>query len=175
MHYKYCPLCGGLLERKSISLLNCSECGYRFYQTSNPTVNAIITRTRGAGKQVLLTKRAQEPFKDCWDLPGGFLNNGEDPSCGLSREIAEELGLKLSRLTLFSTFVERYPRPDIPEEAQFTLCLFYLAEIEQTLEPAGLEAHDDIIEAKWFDLEHLPENLSFKGNREVLKKLTAVK
>ena len=168
MHYRYCPLCGGMLEMKSVSLLVCTECGYHFYQSSNPTVNATILRQIGGKKQVLLVRRGVEPFKEYWDLPGGFLENGEDPLAGLYRELKEELGLSPLHPELFFTFVERYPRKDLPEEAQFTLCLFYLIEMvgENTL-----SARDDISQAEWFNLDSLPQNLSFKGNREALNAL----
>ncbi len=168
MHYRYCPLCGGMLEIKSTSLLDCTECGYHFYQNSNPTVNAAILRQTEGKKQVLLVRRGVEPFKGYWDLPGGFLKVGEDPEAGLKRELKEELGLSSIKPELFFTFVERYPKKELPEEAQFTLCLFYLI---KTFEENTFSARDDITQAEWFNLDSLPQNLSFKGNRQALNAL----
>ena len=170
MHYRYCPVCGGKLNRNSLSLLFCTECSHHFYQNSKPTVNALITRrsTAGSEPEVLLANRAVDPFQGHWDLPGGFLHNGEDPLKGLKREIAEELGLELAECTLFSTYVETYPRNDIPEEAQFTLCLFYHCPLQGNI---PLRAEDDISEVRWFPLDALPDTLAFQGNRTVLKDL----
>ena len=41
----------------------------------------------------LLVKRAFEPAKDCWSLPGGFLELGETPDIGAKRELKEETNL----------------------------------------------------------------------------------
>jgi len=164
MRYHFCPVCAGPLEPESLSLLRCARCGYPFYQNSKPTANAVIPRTLRGRTEVLLARRGVEPFKGWWDLPGGFLHNGEQPLEGLARELREELGLGLAGARFLAAYAERYPRQDIPEEAQFTLCLFYLCEIEG---PAAAAA-DDISEVRWFDLQTLPENLAFQGNRQAL-------
>lgn len=45
------------------------------------------------GEQVVLVKRAQEPLKDRWSLPGGRLEVGETMREGIAREVREETGL----------------------------------------------------------------------------------
>lgn len=48
--------------------------------------------------RVLLIKRAFAPYKHCWTLPGGRLEEGETaPDCA-RREIREEVGLELQGL-----------------------------------------------------------------------------
>jgi len=47
------------------------------------------------GGRLLLVKRGVEPYKGCWDIPGGFLEAGEHPEDGAVREGQEETGLKL--------------------------------------------------------------------------------
>jgi 8-oxo-dGTP diphosphatase len=42
---------------------------------------------------VLLVKRAFEPFKDHWDIPGGFCDGPELPIDAAIREVFEETGL----------------------------------------------------------------------------------
>ncbi len=59
-------------------------------------VKAIIEKDN----KILLLKRSEkyEHLTDCWDIPGGRINFGEDPEEGLKREIKEETGLQLKEI-----------------------------------------------------------------------------
>ncbi len=48
-------------------------------------------------KWVLLIKRANEPFKDCWALPGGFVEENETFKQAAMRELKEETGALYSK------------------------------------------------------------------------------
>ena len=57
---------------------------------------AVILLRRGPkhrehGLEVLLGRRKHEPRQGYWDLPGGFLEEGEEPLEGLRRELREGL------------------------------------------------------------------------------------
>ena len=69
----------------------CSGCGNKSYRNSVPTTEVALFNARG---EILLAKRAIEPNKGTYDLPGGFLNYGESLESAITREIEEELGLK---------------------------------------------------------------------------------
>ena len=47
--------------------------------------------------------------KDCWALPGGGVDYGETNSEGLDRELFEEIGIKVTNKTLFTTSDEFFP------------------------------------------------------------------
>ena len=49
-------------------------------------------------QKILLIKRSNDPFKDCWALPGGYVNLGETSEDAARREALEETGLKLPGL-----------------------------------------------------------------------------
>jgi 8-oxo-dGTP diphosphatase len=47
----------------------------------------------GEGR-LLLIKRGREPFKDCYALPGGFVELGETAEAAALRELREETGVE---------------------------------------------------------------------------------
>src|SRR5262245_29111956 len=55
-------------------------------------VGAVVLNTTG---QVLLVKRAHEPLKGEWSLPGGGVEIGETLEAALRRELFEETGLAI--------------------------------------------------------------------------------
>ncbi len=58
-------------------------------------VAAIVTGLLRRGGRGLLVHRAptRRWYPDCWDLPGGHIEDGETPDNALRRELAEELGV----------------------------------------------------------------------------------
>ena len=57
-----------------------------------PSLTADIILFRFVNKQLetLLIKRKNEPFKDCWAYPGGFVDKGETALQAAYRELEEE-------------------------------------------------------------------------------------
>lgn len=60
------------------------------------------------GERVLLCHRhpARALFPDVWDLPGGHVEADETPADTLARELAEELGVRVTRSTPLHTTVD---------------------------------------------------------------------
>jgi len=172
--YAFCPVCGSPLDGPSgslpiASLHVCSSCRFEFWQNSKPAVCALIARIVGGKPQLLLCTRGIEPYKGMWDLPGGFLNNGEHPEEGLAREISEELGTSLEGRRLLTVEVDEYPREDVAEEARFVLALYYVCRIGTD---ARLTPMDDVQEAEWFPLDALPDGIAFAANRRAIEIFT---
>ena len=46
-------------------------------------------------RTLLLIKREKAPFKDCWSLPGGHLEENEQIEEAMEREVYEETGYKI--------------------------------------------------------------------------------
>jgi 8-oxo-dGTP diphosphatase len=112
--------------------------------------------------QVLLVKRGIEPYKGWWDIPGGFLENGEHPEAGAVREVAEETGLHINPTELLGIYMDTYG-----PAGEYTLNLCYVAElIGGRPQPAS-----DVIELKWFDLAGLPDKVAFGWSTDALTKL----
>jgi 8-oxo-dGTP diphosphatase len=51
----------------------------KVYKVPNLTVDAIVTRKKISGHEILLITRGRDPFKGCYAFPGGFVDYGEDP------------------------------------------------------------------------------------------------
>jgi ADP-ribose pyrophosphatase YjhB (NUDIX family) len=142
--WKLCPRCGADLTG-DFSRLVCGECGFVVYASSKPTVGALCIDDG----RVLLTRRAIEPFRGLWDVPGGFLEEGEDPRDGLRRELREETGLDVEPQRFLGVWIDRYGGDST---AAATLNLFWTARVVGG-NPAPA---DDVSELRWFDRGELP-------------------
>jgi ADP-ribose pyrophosphatase YjhB (NUDIX family) len=122
-----------------------------------PAAVAVVIGRRG----ILLARRARPPYQGTWDLPGGFLEAGEDPERGLLRELREELGVPARILRFLGCSTDRYgPR------GFHVLALVYLARIER--EPT---AQSDVAEARWFPRDRLPwRDIGFPSIRHALRR-----
>lgn len=106
-------------------------------------------------RKVLLVRRGAEPFRDCWALPGGFVDEGERPVEAARRELAEETGVIWEGpLVPIGTFgdPDRDPRG-------WTVSAAYLADIG--LEEPYVVPGDDAAEARWHFADELPQSLAF--------------
>ena len=70
-------------------------------------VGAVVVR----GGKALIIKRAHEPRKGEWSLPGGLLELGESLQDAVRREIKEETGLEIEVGPIIETF-DRVHRDD---------------------------------------------------------------
>ncbi|MBV9278596.1 MAG: NUDIX hydrolase [Chloroflexi bacterium] len=161
MTYRFCPMCAHPLAWRTVPddshpRLSCAACGFVFYFNSRPCAGALAVRE---GK-VLLSRRAVEPARGTWDIPGGFLENGEHPRDGAIRELQEETGLTIVPTELLGIYLDRYG--DMPES---TLNVYYLAAVQDgTPQPAS-----DAAELGWFGPDELPSELAFPHERQVLE------
>lgn len=158
--YKYCFICGGNLTKKGFNFLQCDSCGHRDYINPRPTSGAILENDRG---EILLVERKVEPGKGLWDLPGGFIDIGENAEEGMSREINEELGVDISDLTYFKSYPNIYLFDGVVEPI---LDLVYIGEIGNQ----EITVSDDVAGFKFFKKSELPfERLAFESLRKALK------
>jgi 8-oxo-dGTP diphosphatase len=133
-----------------------AERGKYIYDWPRPmvTVDIIVFAFDSGRWNVLLIKRRHEPFKNQWAIPGGFIGIDEELEDAAARELHEETGLQSVKLKQLHTFGKcgRDPRG-----RQITIVFTGIADKET----AKVKAGDDAAEARWFDIEKLPENPAF--------------
>ena len=156
--WKSCPRCGTELAG-DLARLSCGACGFVVYASSKPTACALCVDDG----RVLLARRAHPPFKGFWDIPGGFLDEGEDPLDGLRRELKEETGLDVEPDRFLGVWIDRY---DGDSTAKWTLNLYWTARVVG----GKAEAADDVSELRWFGRDELPGQgeLAFENVPRVL-------
>lgn len=96
--------------------------------------------------KVLLIKRGEYPFKDCWAIPGGFCKKGEDVIQTARRELFEETNVKHAYMSLTGVFGEKDRDP-----RGWIISNTYTALVDG--EQARIKAGSDANEAKWFSIE----------------------
>jgi len=108
---------------------------------------AFVTRENGAGREILLIKRANEPGKGRWALPAGFVEYDEHPRDAAIRETLEETGVAVA----IDSLIELFHRPDVGGLADIV--------IAYTAHPigGGVRADDDAEDAGWFAEDALPD------------------
>ena len=99
--------------------------------------------------RILLARRAFDPYAGAWDLPGGFLDEGEHPEDALRRELREETGLEIEPDRYLGVWMDTYG--DGPGAAA-TLNLVWSARVVSG-EPVP---EDDVTELAWFAPDELP-------------------
>lgn len=159
--YRFCPLCATPLEpalRFDQIRPTCPRCGFIHFQ--DPKV-AVIARVTYDGK-VLLVRRAVDPGRGMWSLPGGFMDAGEMPDGALRRELQEEVGLEIEVGESLGIF----PLVDMDGD-RVGIVLAFAA--WPTGSPALQGAADDVSEAGWFAPDRIPEPLAFESTQRLLE------
>ena len=120
------------------------------YRNPKITVDGIIKNKNN--KEILLIKRKNNPFKNSWALPGGFIEYNEKTEDAIIREIIEETGLITEIINLIGVYSD--PKRD---PRGHTISIVY----ELKIINGELESGDDASEAKFYKFNELPDKLSF--------------
>ncbi|MDA3921422.1 MAG: NUDIX domain-containing protein [Salinisphaera sp.] len=101
---QYCPVCTTPLVCRDIAgferpLCPAPGCGFVFWDNPIPVVAAVVEHQG----QIVFARNAQWP-QGMYGLVTGFLEPREDPTDGVVREVAEELGIE----STITTFIGAY-------------------------------------------------------------------
>lgn len=120
------------------------------------TVDIVLLHRVANGIEVLLVKRARDPFEGRWAFPGGFVDMDESLEDAAARELAEETGLRGISLEQIGAFGDpgRDPRGH-------TVSVVFAGVLKDRAPVTGA---DDALEAAWHSALE-PPPLAFDHNR----------
>ncbi len=143
---RYCLQCGNALalvtqdeDSGPKERLRCPACNWTHWNNPTPVLAAIIECTDREGR-VLLARNAAWPGR-MFALITGFMEAGETPEEGITREVMEETSLQVERLSLVGVY-------DFQRMNQIIIAYHALASGEVVLSP-------ELAEYKLFDLPDL--------------------
>ena len=151
----FCSKCGqeniyGFIDGSN--RYHCTSCKSIHYENPKPTATIICMKD----SSILLAKRAYEPAKGVWGLPGGFMELNETLEEAAQRELKEETNLEGKVKRILST------------------CSHYgtifgdilLIGVEMEIDDYSImKAGDDAAELQFFDLDSLPDITFYCHNK----------
>ena len=151
----YCSSCGmentyGFVDGNH--RYHCKSCNTIHYQNPKPTATIICLKK----DQILLAKRAFEPAKGEWGLPGGFMELDETLNEAAVRELKEETHLDGVVTGIISTC------------SHYGTIFGDILLIGVTMEVddfSSIKAGDDAEELGFFDLDKLPDIAFYCHNK----------
>jgi 8-oxo-dGTP diphosphatase len=113
-----------------------------------------------ASGRVLVSRRpADKHAGGAWEFPGGKLAEGETPRAGLDRELAEELGIRVTGAEPLVDYTHAYPDRDV------SLHVFRVTSWEG--EPRGLEGQP----LRWVAVAELLDAGLLPADRPIVARL----
>lgn len=160
--FKYCLRCGTEVDARD-RVLDCAACGYTYYLNPFTAVNGLLVNDKS---QLLLTKRARDPHKDTWDIPGGFMEVEETLEEGLQRELKEELGIDTNQAE-YKYFCSSYDRYLFKGVKDYVIAISYIVNVGKVEQEFTVE--DDISDARFFSKEDIPyDDIHFASVKNIV-------
>ena len=111
--------------------------------------------------KLVLVKRAEEPFKDCWSLPGGFVFGQEETLAAARRALQTKTGLGNVFLEQLYTFdgLERDSRAGVGlnEDVDRIVSVAYFALVSPAQHNISASGGGNASGAEWFAVDELGE------------------
>lgn len=164
--FTFCPQCGGknIETQMGGRKWQCPDCGFDLYNNVASAVGVIITNDNG---EVLFEKRAKEPRKGFYVVPGGFTEPDETGEHAAVRECREETGVVPADVRYLCSFPNTYEYKGVVYK---TCDMFYTAKVPR--ETALHAQENEVADLMWLsvhtasDVEKIP--LAFESAKKTL-------
>jgi len=124
-------------------------------------LGAVIVRER----KVVLVRRASEPLRGEWSLPGGMLELGETLRQGMAREVLEETGLRVRVEQVLDVFDSILPDATGRTQFHYVLIDFLCVPLD-----GDLRAGSDVSQVAWAGEDELDRFGLTENARAVIRK-----
>ncbi len=131
-------------------------------KTHEVTTDVVIFTIKDDKLKVLLVKRAHEPFKGKWAIPGGFIRISETIDAAAIRILKEKTNVQNIYLEQLYTFGDPLRHPD----SRVITCA-YFALIRSDDIVLSFEPNQEITEVQWHPVYNLPK-LAF-DHKEIIE------
>lgn len=162
--FQYCPCCGcDCFVINDTSSKRCKECGFVYYFNPRAAVVAVIIDEKN---RLLVARRANEPARGTYDLPGGFTECNETAEISLSREVLEETGINIHSCRYLFSQPNIYPYSGMNIH---TMDLFFLVKVDSSI---SFASNDDVDMLSWINLQDInPQEFGLASIRVGVEKI----
>lgn len=156
---KFCSSCGAaveytIVEGDTYKRFVCTGCKTIHYTNPKVVVGALVHWE----DKVLLCRRAIEPRYGYWNLPAGYLEDGEQSQEGAAREVVEEAGAEINIEGVHAVY-------NLPQANQ--VYIHFIAELKEGKYSNGPES----IETALFREDEIPwKEMAFTSSYFALKR-----
>lgn len=135
------------------------------YAPTFVTVDAIVVQSG----HVLLVRRAANPGKGLWAMPGGFINADERIRDAVIRELREETGIKIPDPVLRGSIVDQDVFDDPNRSARGrTITHAFLIKLRDDVTLPRVKGMDDADKAAWVPINHLRRQDFFEDHYDII-------
>ena len=132
------------------------------------TTDAVITQSG----YILLIKRGGFPFKDCWALPGGYLDKGQFVVDNMIKELREETCVKIPAKVLKGSIKsqEIFDHPNRDPRGRVITHGFHIDLGYPDEKLPKVKGADDAVDARWFPLSEVTSEMMAFDHYHIIKR-----
>lgn len=138
------------------------------YEPTFITTDAVLTQSG----YVLLIKRGGFPYKDCWALPGGYLEKNHFITDNMIKELREETGVRIPAKVLKGSIKgsQVFDHPNRDPRGRTITHAFWIDLGFPDEKLPRVKGADDAKEAKWFLLSDLHSEMMAFDHYHIIKR-----